>query len=110
LGEGAHSPLAGAARPRPPSPKPAASAAPLCPSSPRPAGPGWAQDSFYRTLSPEEIALVAANSYNFDVPDALDRPQLLAVLQALREGRPVDVPIYDFATHSRSTETRRVGG
>ncbi|KXZ55679.1 hypothetical protein GPECTOR_2g1229 [Gonium pectorale] len=66
------------------------------------------QDSFYRTLTPEEMVLAKANNYNFDHPDALDRQELLHCLQGLKEGRSVDIPVYDFATHSRSTETRRV--
>ncbi len=70
--------------------------------------PGYAQDSFYRTLTPEEQELASKNEYNFDVPSALDRKEILSCLQRLKEGRSVDVPIYDFATHRRSTETRRV--
>lgn len=69
---------------------------------------GCLQDSFYRTLTTEEQELATKNEYNFDVPSALDRQEILSCLQRLKEGRSVDVPIYDFATHRRSTETRRV--
>ncbi|EFJ49474.1 hypothetical protein VOLCADRAFT_59311 [Volvox carteri f. nagariensis] len=66
------------------------------------------QDSFYRTLNPDEMVLAKASNYNFDHPDALDRQELLKCLQLLKEGRSVDIPIYDFASHSRAKETRRV--
>ncbi len=63
-------------------------------------------DSYYREhpeLTGEERALV-----NYDHPDALDNDLLLRHLDALRSGCAVDVPIYDFVTHSRKRETRRV--
>ncbi|MCA9738065.1 MAG: uridine kinase [Gemmatimonadetes bacterium] len=63
-------------------------------------------DAYYRDyghLSPDERSLV-----NFDHPDALDLPLLLAHVDALREGHGVDVPIYDFATHTRTGATRRI--
>lgn len=64
------------------------------------------QDSFYRGLTPEEIRDV--KNYNFDHPDAFDKQALVECLNALKEGLPYDVPVYDFKTHSRSTEVRRV--
>lgn len=32
------------------------------------------------------------------------------ILQKLKEGKSVEVPIYDFQTHSRQKETKRVYG
>lgn len=43
---------------------------------------------------------------NFDHPDALDTALLVEHLDALRAGRAVDVPDYDFATHRRVPGTR----
>ncbi len=63
-------------------------------------------DAYYHDLShlpPEERA-----KRNFDHPDALDTALLIEHLKALREGRAVEIPIYDFATHTRRPETRRV--
>jgi uridine kinase len=63
-------------------------------------------DSYYRHrpgLTPEERAQV-----NYDHPDALETELLVTQLAALRARQPVDVPIYDFKTHSRLSETRRV--
>lgn len=64
------------------------------------------QDSFYRGLTPEEMEDV--KSYNFDHPDAFDQDALLQCLLDLKEGKAVDVPIYDFTTHQRAAETQRV--
>ncbi|NIV39364.1 MAG: uridine kinase, partial [Anaerolineae bacterium] len=41
-------------------------------------------------------------------PDALDNDLLIAHLNELKSGRPVDVPVYDFTTHSRTAETQRL--
>ena len=54
-------------------------------------------------LSPDERAKV-----NYDHPASLETQLLVEQLRELRAGRPVEVPIYDFATHSRKRETRRV--
>ncbi len=62
-------------------------------------------DWYYRDrshLDPAARALI-----NFDEPDALENDLLLADLLALRAGRAVDCPQYDFATHTRRAERRR---
>ncbi len=45
---------------------------------------------------------------NFDHPNSLDNDLLITHIQMLLRGEPVDVPIYDFSTHTRKQETRRV--
>lgn len=63
-------------------------------------------DAYYRDLghlSPRERARV-----NFDHPDALETPLLVEHLTRLRRGEAVDIPVYDFATHTRREETERV--
>jgi uridine kinase len=62
------------------------------------------QDSFYKSLNAEQKQMVAAKEYNFDHPDAFDRQGMMECIEALRKGDEVDVPVYDFKTHSRSTE------
>ena len=64
------------------------------------------QDSFYRCLSIEEKADV--QNYNFDHPSAFDTESILRCLKDLKAKKPVDIPIYDFTTHSRSSEVQRV--
>ncbi|ASD64088.1 uridine kinase [Bdellovibrio bacteriovorus] len=44
-------------------------------------------------------------SVNFDHPQALDFTLLARGLQTLKMGQPLHVPIYDFVTHSRKSET-----
>ena len=45
---------------------------------------------------------------NFDHPDSLDSALMRRQLDRLLAGEPVDAPIYEYATHSRLKETRRV--
>ncbi|KAI8541330.1 hypothetical protein RHMOL_Rhmol08G0052700 [Rhododendron molle] len=63
------------------------------------------QDSFYRGLTAEEAERV--HEYNFDHPDAFDTEQLLECAEKLRCGQCVQVPIYDFKKHRRSSESFR---
>ncbi|KAK4392878.1 Uridine kinase-like protein 2, chloroplastic [Sesamum angolense] len=63
------------------------------------------QDSFYRGLTPEELKHV--HEYNFDHPDAFDTEQLLECVETLRSGQSVHVPMYDFKTHQRCSDSFR---
>jgi uridine kinase len=63
-------------------------------------------DSYYRDRS--DLSYEARSHLNFDHPDALDNDLLVEHLEALRAGRGVDVPNYDFKTHARLAERRRV--
>lgn len=45
---------------------------------------------------------------NFDHPDSLETSLLVEHLRSLRSGKPVDIPVYDFATHRRKSQTIRV--
>ncbi len=63
-------------------------------------------DAYYKDLGALPPAQRAMQ--NFDHPDALDNQLLIAHLQELKAGRAVEIPVYDFTTHSRTTETRRV--
>jgi uridine kinase len=63
-------------------------------------------DGYYRdrsALPPAERALI-----NYDHPEAMETELLVEHLDALRAGRPVEVPQYDFRQHVRRPETRRV--
>jgi len=44
--------------------------------------------------------------YNFDEPCALDFALFASHLDALKRGEAIDMPVYDFATHSRTGTTR----
>jgi uridine kinase len=43
--------------------------------------------------------------HNFDHPDAFDFDLLIETLKRLKEGKKVEVPIYNFVTHSREQKT-----
>ncbi|PKI59241.1 hypothetical protein CRG98_020321 [Punica granatum] len=63
------------------------------------------QDSFYRGLTPEESERV--QEYNFDHPDAFDTEQLLDCIEKLKAGQSYQVPVYNFKTHRRRSDTFR---
>jgi uridine kinase len=61
------------------------------------------QDDYYLDqthLSPEE-----RHKTNYDHPDAFDWPLMMQHVQALRLGKAIEMPVYDFALHNRSSKT-----
>ena len=46
--------------------------------------------------------------HDFDHPDALDTDRLVSDLAQLRSGEPAELPVYEFASHSRTAEVERV--
>ncbi|EPY83340.1 uridine-cytidine kinase 1 isoform a [Camelus ferus] len=63
------------------------------------------QDSFYKVLTAEQKAKALKGQYNFDHPDAFDNDLMHRTLKNIVEGKTVEVPTYDFVTHSRLAET-----
>ena len=64
------------------------------------------QDAYYRDLS--DLSIEERHLQNFDHPDAIDIELFNQQLITLIKGQSVDIPVYDFATHSRKSETRKV--
>jgi uridine kinase len=65
-----------------------------------------AQDHYYRDradLTPE-----ARRRINYDHPDAIDEPLLVAHIRALAAGEAIDRPAYDFVQHLRMPLTVRL--
>lgn len=62
-----------------------------------------AHDSYYKDQG--SLAFEARLKTNYDHPFAFDTDYLLTQLGALQDGVPVDIPIYDYALHTRSQET-----
>ena len=60
-------------------------------------------DAYYKDLS--YLPLEARAAVNFDHPDALDVQLLTQQIRQLRCGHTVEVPRYDFTTHTRRSET-----
>jgi uridine kinase len=63
-------------------------------------------DSYYRDHS--DLPPDARARLNYDHPDSLDNDLLVQHLEELRAGRGVDVPVYDFKSHSRLAERNRL--
>jgi uridine kinase len=63
-------------------------------------------DAYYRDLS--DFTMQQRMQVNYDHPDSLDNELFAEHLADLRAGRSIDVPEYDFATHTRTGATTRV--
>ena len=63
-------------------------------------------DNYYRERS--GVPLEERREINYDHPDAFDWPLVREQLSALCEGRPVEMPQYDFTVHDRTGETVHV--
>ena len=62
------------------------------------------QDSYYRDL--KDMPLDTRQVANFDHPDALDNDLLVAHVRKLKAGQAVELPLYDFRTHTRKAATQ----
>ena len=60
-------------------------------------------DAYYHDLS--HLAPEDREAVNFDHPDALDLDLFATHIDALRSGRAVECPTYDFTTHCRRSQT-----
>jgi uridine kinase len=72
---------------------------------------GWSPalislDAYYKDLA--HLAPELRAESNFDHPHALDRELALEQLASLARGVAVDLPLYDFTTHSRGTKGKRI--
>jgi uridine kinase len=86
------------------------------------------QDSFYKSLTPEQSKLVSRtvfgktlakllhprqafdNQYDFDTPAAFDWETLRECISELRRGQACEIPVYSFALHQRTEETQYLYG
>ena len=50
-------------------------------------------------LSEEKHKLAVENEYNFDCPEAFDNECMVNTLRRLKEGKSVEIPVYNFTTH-----------
>ncbi len=63
-------------------------------------------DSYYCDRS--SVPAEERESLNYDHPDALETRLLVRHLEELRAGRAVEVPVYDFSTHTRTERVEHV--
>lgn len=61
------------------------------------------QDNFY--IDQSKRFDFDGGSVNFDHPSSLDFPLLARKIKKLKQGLSAEIPIYDFATHTRKIET-----
>jgi len=65
------------------------------------------QDSYYHNL--KHLHFDERATVNFDHPDAVDFNKMGEDLQLLMADETVQIPIYDFNTHTRTDETLTIG-
>ncbi|MFO0592462.1 MAG: uridine kinase [Polyangiaceae bacterium] len=63
-------------------------------------------DSYYRDLT--SLSIEARSQVNYDHPESLETELLIEHLDRLRAGESAEIPIYDFKSHKRAAESRRV--
>ena len=63
-------------------------------------------DAYY--LDHAHLSIEERRKVNWDHPNAFDWELLVQQLGCLSRGNPIDKPIYDFVTHSRSDATVRI--
>ena len=63
-------------------------------------------DRYYRDRN--DLRLEERAALNYDHPDSLETDLLVAHVVALREGRSIEVPVYDFARYARKPVTETV--
>jgi uridine kinase len=63
-------------------------------------------DAYYKDL--RHLPDTQRAAINFDHPHSLDTPLMAAHIRALQASQAVDIPVYDFTTHSRTTDVIHV--
>ncbi len=63
-------------------------------------------DNYYRRQ--DEVSFEDRKKVNYDHPDSLETDLMLKHLKMLKNGQPVDCPVYDYSLHNRSDKTVRI--
>ncbi|MGQ0648300.1 MAG: uridine kinase [Gemmatimonadaceae bacterium] len=63
-------------------------------------------DAYYRNYA--HLPMDERRRLNWDHPERLDIDLFVRHLELLQSGQPIDKPVYDFVTHTRSPETVRI--
>jgi uridine kinase len=82
-------------------------------------GKSTVAESLQKELGPANVALISQDSYyadlanlpfeerakrNYDHPDAFENELLIEHLDQIRGGKSIEVPIYDFSQHARTSK------
>ncbi len=60
-------------------------------------------DAYYKDIL--DLPAAQRDLINFDHPNSLDTDLMIKHIQALKNGKSIELPVYDFKTHSRTTQT-----
>ena len=60
-------------------------------------------DAYYHSLA--DLPPAQRDAINWDHPDALDTELMIAQVQALKAGRAIELPVYDFMAYARTPDT-----
>lgn len=63
-------------------------------------------DAYYKEF--EELPPNQKAAINYDHPNSLDTALMIQHIEMLKKGIEIDLPIYDFTTHSRTKETIKI--
>ena len=92
-------------------------------SGPSASGKSLLAHTIVKEIGSDQVAIISEDSYykeqanmpfeqrektNYDHPDSLDHALLSQHLEQLTQGGAVEIPIYNYSEHTRSTETKRV--
>ncbi len=64
------------------------------------------QDSYYRNLA--DMPLDERRQANFDHPDSIDSEMLMNHIKRLKNGQSIEMPVYDFKSHTRSDKNEHI--
>ncbi len=64
------------------------------------------QDSYYRNLA--DMPLDERHQANFDHLDAFDNGMLVNHLKRLKQGQSIEMPVYDYKTHTRTSTSETI--
>ncbi len=93
-------------------------------SGPSASGKSLLANTIVKELGSKQVVVISEDAYyknnihlpfedrekiNYDHPDAFDHQLLFEHLNELRNGRDINIPIYDYSNHLRCKETRHIG-
>ena len=63
-------------------------------------------DSYYKNLA--HLTMEKRSKNNFDHPDAFEFELLLDDLKKIKSGKDIKIPVYDYSTHLRTKQYRKI--
>jgi uridine kinase len=63
-------------------------------------------DAYYRDLG--DLSLSQRADINFDHPNSLESELLVEHILQIKAGKPIELPVYSFKTHTRTAQTIRI--